>query len=466
MEKKLSEKDIKKRDLMLSGDMWKVVLSISAPIAIYQWLQQFFKVFDMMIAAHVSPMSVSAVSYLSQISNMVTAVGTGLAIGSSIKISEAYGAGDFEDVHKKVNMLYRLCSYVAIIIFAIIPFSKPILFLLATPQDFIAEGSIYFGVILLDCIVNLYGTAYISVQRVRGNTMRILILNIMVFIIKLTLSSVFVFGLGMGITSIGIATLLSNSVLLLDFLYIFCYKNKGDIFSISSYTLNFDKKTAKPLLSMSTPVVAEKFCFQLGKYIVISMSTFYGTLVSGALGISNNIGGMVNMLQMGFQDAGSSIISQNVGAGYKKRSLDAFYKLLIINVIIGIVGYLIATTYLPTIASFFDGGDPEFSQLIQEIYLWEAYGTVPLGVFAAVSALLYGYGYTKLTLILNFLRLFALRVPVLYLLQEFTDLGTEAVGIAMCISNAGTGILGGIVSIFVITHIKKQIKSEEMIEFS
>ena len=50
-------------------------------------------------------------------------------------------------------------------------------------------------------------------------------------------------------------------------------------------------------------------------------------------------------------------------------------------------------------------------------------------------AFLFGYGYTKLTLIINFCRVFVYRIPVLWLLQNFTNLGSESVGIMMAISN-------------------------------
>ena len=92
----LSAKDQHFREFALHDNMWKVVLYVGTPLALYQSLNQLFKIFDSMMAAHISAGSVSAVAYLSQISLMLSALGGGLAIGSSLKISEAYGAGDFD----------------------------------------------------------------------------------------------------------------------------------------------------------------------------------------------------------------------------------------------------------------------------------------------------------------------------------------------------------------------------------
>lgn len=64
--------------------------------------------------------------------------------------------------------------------------------------------------------------------------------------------------------------------------------------------------------------------------------------------------------------------------------------------------------------------------MIKQIYRFEAVGAIPLGVNAAVMALLYGFGKTRVTLVANFCRVFLFRVPVLWALQQFTDLETSA----------------------------------------
>ena len=90
------------------------------------------------------------------------------------------------------------------------------------------------------------------------------------------------------------------------------------------------------------------------------------------------------------------------------------------------------------------------------MYGYEALGAVTLGINAAVMALLYGFGYTKLTLVLNVMRVFVFRIPVLWFLQNFTDIGSESVGIVMMVSNISVGVCAGIVAFFVIRRIRKK----------
>ena len=102
--------------------------------------------------------------------------------------------------------------------------------------------------------------------------------------------------------------------------------------------------------------------------------------------------------------------------------------------------------------------------MIVAIHQWEMLGYITLGVNSATLALLLGYGYTKLTMLLNVARVFAYRVPVLWFFQNFTSIGAEAVGMTMMISNVCVGVTAVVVAIPVILKIRKQIREEENTE--
>ena len=80
---------------------------------------------------------------------------------------------------------------------------------------------------------------------------------------------------------------------------------------------------------------------------------------------------------------------------------------------------------------------------------------MPLGLNAAVLALLYGLGKTKLTLLLNFCRVFVFRIPVFWFLQHCTQFGQKSAGIVMMVSNTASGLMALIVALFVIHAFKK-----------
>ena len=167
------------------------------------------------------------------------------------------------------------------------------------------------------------------------------------------------------------------------------------------------------------------------------------------------------LFRSGFQDGGASIISQNRGAGNIKRALGTFWRLVAINALIGLGGYILLNVFIGPITWIFanstEGFNYEFQQTIIKVFRYDSFGgCVPLGINAAVMALLFGFGKTKLTLLCNFCRVFLFRIPILWALQNFTSLGSESVGIVMAASNILTAMMSCIVAAFVIHGIKRK----------
>ena len=67
------------------------------------------------------------------------------------------------------------------------PFSRQILRFFGTPEVLIDEGLGYFVLGLLDIIIIFFNTIYIAIERSRGNSKRILVINVLSMIIKVIL---------------------------------------------------------------------------------------------------------------------------------------------------------------------------------------------------------------------------------------------------------------------------------------
>ena len=461
-----SQKDEQYRHYALTAPPVKVLMSACMPLALYQALQSVFKIFDALLASYIGAEAVSAVSCLSQITLMITAVGSGLAIGGSIKISEAYGRGDDILVRQRVATVYAMAVAVSVVVAGtLISFAEPFLRLLKTPEDLISTGAGYFRVEILTLVVTFFNTVYIAIERSRGHARKILNLNLIIILVKLGLSALFVFVLHGGLVHIALATL-AGQVLILAYALITMPRDDG-AFRFSVKNIRMKKDTVGPLLNLAYPVSAEKMFFAAGKVVVNSMSGVYGALTVGALGISNNIGGLTTSWHMGFTDGTAPLISQNRGAGNYRRTLQIYFWLMGIDIAIGLIGLGLVSATLPWLANIFaqsqNNFDAAFRDMIVDIHRWEMLGYITLGINSATLALLLGYGYTKLTMILNVSRVFVFRVPVLWLLQRFTQMDAEAVGVTMMVSNVCTGLLAIVLAIPVIFRIRKLIRDEETI---
>ena len=452
----LNKRDERFLDMSLNAPMWRVVLYVGTPLALYQGLAALFTILDTMMASHISKESVSAVAYLAQLNLMLSSVGGGLAVGAGIQISRAYGEGDFMMVRRRVSTLYAVSLGVGLFMLAVIlPFTDGFLRLAGTPAELIAVGRRYFIVQLFVMVVNFLNSVYIAVERARGNAHRIFLLNLAVILVKLSLTAFFVYVLESDLVMIAVASLLSELTM---FVFAVRYSLVGDsAFSFSPKAVApGEKRVVEPMIRNSVPVIAEKALFAFGKTIVNSMSTVYGALMVGALGVSNNLGGITTNPQNGYQQGSSAIISQNYGAGKFRRVLDAFRATAAINMLLGVVISGLELWQLDFLSGLFDGGSEEFRRTIAGVYRFEALGAVPLGFNAAVMALLYGLGETRLTLVLNVARVFVFRIPVFWFLQHCTNLGEKSVGIVMMVSNIAVAVAAGIVCAVVIRRFRHE----------
>jgi len=290
MKAELSQKDEEFREFSLEAPMWKVILHVGFPLALYESLNQLFKILDTMMASHIGATAVSTVAYLSQINLMLSAIGGGLAVGAGMKISEAYGAGDLELVKRRVSTVFALCAVLGgALLLVLVPFARGFLKLMNTPDEILGEGTVYFRLELFGLVLSFFNSIYIAVERARGNSRRILYLNTAVIAVKLFLTALFVYGMGGGVSMIAVATLASQAVLFVAALVNMNQKESAFGFSVKAIAVQGE--VLSPMLSLSFPVIVEKAAFSMGKVIVNSMSTVYGTWTVGALGISNNIDG-------------------------------------------------------------------------------------------------------------------------------------------------------------------------------
>lgn len=451
----LSKRDARFLDMSLNAPMWRVVLYVGTPLALYQGLAALFTILDTMMASHISKESVSAVAYLAQLNLMLSSVGGGLAVGAGIQISRAYGEGDLVMVRRRVSSLYAVSLGAGLLMLAVIlPFTDGFLRLAGTPAELIAVGRRYFIVQLFVMVVNFLNSVYIAVERARGNARRIFLLNLAVILVKLTLTAYFVYVLESDLVMIAVASLLSELTM---FVFAVRYSLVGDsAFSFSAKAVALrEKRVVEPMIRNSLPVIAEKALFAFGKTIVNSMSTVYGALTVGALGVSNNLGGIATNPQNGYQQGSSAIISQNYGAGKFRRVLDAFYATALINMLLGALISGLELWQLDLLSGLFDGGSEAFRRTIVSVYRYEALGAVPLGFNAAVMALLYGLGKTRMTLVLNFARVFVFRIPVFWFLQHCTNVGEKSVGIVMMVSNIAVAVAAAVVCVIVIRDFKR-----------
>lgn len=487
--------DEKRREKILNGNMWKVIIAICAPLFVYNLFNSIYSLLDTIFANEISTDSISSVAALSQIKNLLSSFGSGLAAGGAIIVARYFGSGEYDQARKNANVLVTLALLVVGVLAVVcIPLAYPICKLsgISSAQASAATG--YFIIQIIELIFVAFNNVFIALQKAKGNTKSIFYLNILSMAVKLLLNIIFVFGLHVdNVIWIAFATLIAQIVLFIILGIEMMRKN--NIFRISIKQFSISWKYVKPILVMSVPIFIGKFVFSFGK---VAINSIFGAryleilkaqidihdpvalaqveasagLVVGALAVSNNLNGLATTPLNSFEEAESTIVSQNLGNKNLKRAIECFLKSFVMSTILGIIFWvLIRFIFQDALIGLYSQKEAvgtenieetlkraeEFKGYVKQIHNYDSWSIPSLAINGAVLGVLYGFGKTKLTMIINISRAFVFRIPILLiLLYGFPQLGVECAGLSMGISNICIAIMSLVFFAIFLVQIKKK----------
>ncbi len=470
--KTLSAADAKRREKILNGNLFAVIFMVCAPLFIYNFFNSLYSFIDTIMVSQISAEGVSSVAAISQIKDLFGSIGGGISGGAGILIARSFGANDIEKGKKYVNVLTTLAFIVAGFLLLVgIPFAQPILLLFGYPEELLAIGTGYFMVQIANLGVVIFNSSFIAIQKAKGDTRSIFFLNIISMLIKLGLTSLFIYVMKVQDTIyVAFATLTSQVVLF--FILLIIINKKDSAFKVNLFKFSLSPEYLKKILVLSIPIFFGKFVFSFGKVSVNAMCKSYGPLVVGALAVSNNICGLITSPGNSFEEGGSTIVSQNLGNNNKKRALAAFWRTLLVASVIGIIGYiLVRFIFQDALISLFSKAESQstgaeasyFMGLIKQINDYDTLSIIALAINAAVLGVLYGFGQTGLAMIINIARVFVFRIPVLWYFQTFhPEMGAECAGISMGISNICIAIMSMTILGIFLLNLRRKDKKESL----
>ena len=445
MEASLREKQIKRREYILNGNLWKVVISVVLPLALYNLCNFLYGIYDMMIVQSANIGDAADIVVLDQIKNMISTIGASIASAGGIIVAKKFGEGKIEECRKSSNTVFTLGIVISIITLLFIPLGVPFLQLFKTDQSTIDNSLGYFNIQILVLFVTTLNSIMIALEKSKGSTKHLLYLNLGVIVLKIAMSTFFAYGPFENVNSswLAFATLLSQ-LFMFGCLSFLCFK-KSNILKICFKDFNLNPVIVKKLIHLAIPIFAGNFLFNFGKVFINSVATdTYGKTCVGALGISNTIAGVVNTVLNAFGDG--TVVSQNYGNKNGKR-IKKFFAIEFVYVSsIAIVGTFLLFIFRKSIAVFFAPNDINYQTMIINIFAWECFDLLFLGFGSIASAIFNGMGKTKITMAFSMSRLFLLRIPTLLILIYVVEMNYVACGITMFVSNTLCGIIQFIVT--------------------
>lgn len=464
--KKALAKEKKKRYQILNGNITAAIIMVCFPLAIYGFFNSFYSLIDSMMASFIKAgasgggVNISNVAVISQLKSMISAFGAGIAGGGGVLVSRYYGSGDLKKARKTASNMVFISIILSLVLLLVLAPSASLILEIAQVPSITSDVILYFELILVELILVAINNIFICLEKIKGNSKKILILNVLALMIKLLMNVTFIFGFHVDkIIYLEIATIIGQAFIFIYGIFIL-FSNKN-LLKISIKEMKPERELIIKILKLSIPIFLGKFVMSLGKAIVNALCGYYYSvatdgLITGALGISNNLSGLVTSTTNVFEEGESTIVSQNIGNKNLKRTIKAFIRTLIIVAIISLIGFiLVRFVFLDSLTELFNNNNDseKMSKYVKEIFVYDCISIPSLGLTSALLGLLYGYGKTFLSSILNFSRI-GIRIISLIICHSI-GLNYQAAGISMGISNILIGVLALIFLIIFLISLYK-----------
>lgn len=431
----------RQRDKILDGNIWKIILFISLPIALYNLAQNIFGLVDIYFMGYVGENELVAVTFVDTISKVVLSIGNGLSVAATTLIAVYIGKHNYIKAKKYLAQTIMLSIVLStfIIILGFI-FSIDILKVAGAKDDIILKDSLlYFRLNLATTPILLLEMTYVAYKRAAGDSKQIIRLLIVSMIFKLVVTYFLVIMFQMGIYGLFLGTL--SSKLLFVIVSIYDYFIYDSPLKLQFKDFTYKNSYSVKLLILGLPLMVENSTLQLGHITVNSNVMIFGKSFFAAYGIANKINSLGLGFLVGLSEGIVPIIAQNLAAKNRIRVKKVIQVGSVVALLISVPIFLAFRFYPEAFVQLFIiENKATLNEAIRGLSIISI-GLVPWGQYFIASSVFKAFGKTKYNLLVSFIRLYAFRIGLVYLLVHYLKIGKIGIWYSVGLSN----VLGAVV---------------------
>lgn len=435
---------------LTNGSVLKNIAYFSLPYLLSYFLQTLYGLADLFIIGQFEGVaSTTAVSIGSQVMHMLTVMIVGLAMGSTVCIGQAVGAGDKKHASAAIGNTVTLFMLLSVVITALLlALVRPIVSVMSTPAE-AADGTRAY---LTICFIGIpFITAYniiSSIFRGLGDSKSPMIFIAVACAANIALDYIFIGAMGLGPAGAALGTTLSQAISVVFSLVVILRRKSG--ISLERCDLHPQRDTMGRLLRIGVPVAAQDGLIQIAFIVITVIANRRGLDAAAAVGIVEKIISFVFLVPSSMLSTVSALCAQNIGAGKQARAEQTLRYAVIIAVSFGIIIALLTQfiseqavgLFTPDTVVIMLGG-----QYLRG-YIWDA-------LFAGIHFCFSGYfcacGRSEISFIHNISAIALVRIPGVYLTSKLFPDTLFPMGLA----TAAGSLLSVIICVIAFALLKK-----------
>ena len=402
---------------LTTGKESSLILKFALPMLLGNVFQQMYNIVDSIIVGKfIGKEALAAVGASFPIIFAFLSLIIGIASGSTIVISQYFGAKNIDKVKRTIDTLFIFLFFASITISIVgIIFSEDIFRFLKLPEEIIPQATTYFNIFIGGVIVSFGFNGTSAVLRGLGDSKTPLYFLIISTIINIGLDLLFVLVFKWGIAGVAIASVIAQGG---AFLTANIYLNKTNKIIRFSFTkLVFDKTIFKKSIRIGLPTGIQQTFVAVGMTALISIVNTFGTNVIAAYSVVMRISSLASLPAMNFAAALSTFVGQNIGAKKIERVKSGFIATLKMSSLISITVsafVLLGSGFLMKLFT----NDLEVIRIGKEYLMIVGAFYVIFSAMFSLSGVMRGAGDTLIPMFITLISLWVIRIPSAWILSR------------------------------------------------
>ena len=322
---------------MCNGPIFKKLIIFAIPLILSGCLQLLFNAADIIVVGRFTGSeALAAVGSTSALINLLVNLFIGISVGANVVLGKYIGARDDENASKTVHTAIFISIVGGILmIFIGFFFSKPLLELMATPEDVIDLSSLYMRIYFVGMPFFMLYNFGAAILRSIGDTKRPLYFLLISGIINVLFNLFFVIVFHMGVAGVALATIISEGISAI--LILLCLKHMDGPLHFELKDMRFHKELALKMLEVGLPAGLQGIIFSISNVLIQSSVNSFGSVVMAGNTAASNIEGFVYTSMNAVYQTSLSFTSQNFGAKKFDRIDKILLECLGIVTVVGLV---------------------------------------------------------------------------------------------------------------------------------
>lgn len=322
---------------MTKGPILKELVLFALPLLLGNAFQQLYNTVDSVIVGQfVGPESLAAVTSTAVIINTLVGLFVGFSTGSSVIISQFFGAQKADMLRKSIHTALT-ATFIMGIAFMILGYfiTPPLIVLMKTDVSVIEPATTYLRIYFLGILGLMFYNMTSAILRAIGDSVRPLIFLIITSVLNIILDLLFVIGFKMGVSGVAYATVISQFVSAFMGMYVLL-KTKEN-YGISFKEMHIDPGILKKIFSVGLPAGLQMAIISFSNIFVQSYINSFGAASTAGWGSYGRIDAFVMLPLQSISLANTTFTGQNAGARNSDRIKQGIRVSLLLAVIVTII---------------------------------------------------------------------------------------------------------------------------------